>query len=630
MQTDHPQRRLFIGAEAQPGGGVHFRVWAPRRAQVEVVLQLGAAESDERETMSASLEREPDGFFSALVERAAPGDWYRFRLDGEEALYPDPASRFQPLGSAGPSQIVDPSRYRWRDAAWRGVKLPGQVIYELHVGTFTAEGTWAAAARELEELAAFGATVVEVMPVAEFPGRFGWGYDGVDFYAPTRLYGRPDDFREFVDRAHQLGLAVILDVVYNHFGPADNYLGQFSDDFVSRRHVTEWGAGVNFDGENSPTVREFFIANAGYWIDEYHLDGLRLDAIHAIVDDSADHILAALTRRARAAAAGRNVIVVAENEHQDSVVVRDAERGGYGLDATWNDDFHHAARVALTGCKGFFYGDYRGAPQELISAVKRGFLYQGQWNRRQGRRRGSPARDLPGHCFVTFLENHDQIAHSPTGERLRRLTSPGSCRALTTLWLLAPGTPMFFQGQEFWSSTPFLYFADHHAELAEQVRNGRHEFLREFQSPSESDGDAQLADPGDAATFERCKLDHRERQRHEEIYRMHCELLRLRREDPVFAAQRADRIEGAVLDAEALVLRYLGGSDGDRLLLVNLGQTFDCHSAAEPLLAPPEGCVWRMIWSSEDPRYGGSGTAAPDETRWLAPGRAALAFRSAP
>jgi maltooligosyltrehalose trehalohydrolase len=468
------------------------------------------------------------------------------------------------------------------------------------------------------------------MPVAEFPGRFGWGYDGVDLYAPTRLYGGPDDFRSFIDRAHGLGLAVVLDVVYNHFGPSDNYLGQFSGDFVSRRHHTEWGDAVNFDGENSGPVREFVIANAGYWIDEFHLDGLRLDAIHAIVDDSQDHILAALTRRVREKAAGRKTLVVAENEHQQAIVVRGVERGGYGLDATWNDDFHHSARLAMTGHKDFFYADYCGTPQELISAVKRGFLYQGQWNARQAKRRGSPTRDLSAPQFVTFLENHDQLSHSGRGQRPWSLTSPGRYRAATALWLLAPGTPMFFQGQEFWASAPFAYFADHHAELAELVRKGRLEFMENFRCPIGGEQESTLLDPSSIETFQRCKLDFGERQRHAETYRMHRDLLKLRREDPVFAAQRAEGIEGAVLGAEAFALRCFGEHHaGDRLLLVNLGADAPLAPPSEPLLAPPEGCQWKLIWSSEDAHYGGAGTSALDAKTLLAPAHAALVLSSA-
>lgn len=621
-------RRLFLGAELQPGGGVHFRVWAPRRKGVEVVLESPPQERGERSEIAVELRPEPDGFFSGYVEQAAAGDRYRYRLDGETPLYPDPASRFQPDGASGPSQIVDPAAYRWGDAEWRGVSVEGQVIYELHVGTFTQQGVWSAAAAELPELADLGITVVEVLPVAEFPGRFGWGYDGVDFFAPTRLYGEPDDFRAFVDRAHALGLAVILDVVYNHFGPCDNYLGQFSDDFVSRRHHTEWGGAVNFDGENSRQVREFFVANAGYWIDEYHIDGLRLDAVHAIVDDSADHILAAVTRRVREKAAGRRTIVVAENEHQDAIVVRDVEQGGYGLDGTWNDDFHHAVRGAMTGQSDYFFGDYRGAPQELISAVKRGFLFQGQWNRRQAKRRGSPTRGLPGCRFVTFLENHDQISHSGRGQRPWQLTSPGRCRAATALWLLAPGTPMFFQGQEFWASAPFVFFADHHAELAALVRQGRAEFMRNFRCLS-GDGELDLLDPASLETFRRCKLDFSERSRRVEIVRLHRDLLRMRREDPVFAAQHSESIEGAVLAAEALALRYFGAQPGDdRLLVVNFGADAPSQSCAEPLLAPPEGCDWKLTWSSDDPRYGGPGKLPFDLKSWIAPAQSALVLTS--
>ncbi|HEX5446844.1 MAG TPA: alpha-amylase family glycosyl hydrolase, partial [Pirellulales bacterium] len=399
-------RRLPIGAEVQPGGGVHFRVWAPRREKAEVVLlppcgQTGGV------VAQYELEREPGGYFAGLVAAACSGTHYYYRLDGESQLYPDPASRFQPEGSAGPSLIIDPAQYAWHDADWPGCKLHGQIIYEMHIGTFTRTGSWAAATEELAELADLGVTLLEVMPVAEFPGRFGWGYDGVDLFAPTRLYGRPDDFRAFVDRAHQLGLGVLLDVVYNHFGPTDNYLGAFSRDYFSTKHHTDWGEALNFDGDNAAAVREFFIANAGYWIDEYHLDGLRLDAVHAIVDDSPDHVLAALTRRVREAAASRSTIVIAENEFQDPRLIEPVERGGYGLDAVWSDDFHHAARVAMTGHNEYYYSVYQGTPQELISSVRWGYLFQGQWNERQQKRRGGPAWSLRGEQFVHFLQNHD-------------------------------------------------------------------------------------------------------------------------------------------------------------------------------------------------------------------------------
>ncbi|HEX7446907.1 MAG TPA: malto-oligosyltrehalose trehalohydrolase [Pirellulales bacterium] len=616
-------RRLPIGAEVQPGGGVHFRVWAPHREKVEVVL-LSSGDENERGVSQHVLSSQPGGYFAGLVTSACAGTHYHYRLDGEPRLYPDPAARFQPEGSAGPSLVVDPAQYTWHDTGWPGCNLRGQVIYEMHLGTFTRAGTWAAAAEELAELADLGISLIEVMPVAEFPGRFGWGYDGVDLFAPTRLYGAPDDFRAFVDRAHQLGLGVLLDVVYNHFGPTDNYLGAFSRDYFSTKHHTDWGEALNFDGENSAAVREFFVSNAGYWIDEYHLDGLRLDAVHAIVDDSPDHILAAITRRVREAGGNRATLVIAENEFQQSQVIEPVGRGGFGIDAVWSDDFHHAARVAMTGHNEYYYADYQGTPQELISAVRWGYLFQGQWNDRQQKRRGGPVWSLRGEQFVHFLQNHDQVANSGHGLRAHLLTSPGRHRALTALLLLGPGTPLLFQGQEFSASAPFLYFADHNVEIASLVRAGRQESLRNFRSLAGPDAARYFADPCDVRTFEACQLDLSERARHAEVYQLHRDLLALRRDDPVFAAQRAERLFGAVLGPEAFVLRFFGDEAGDRLLLVNLGRDLQWGSLAEPLLAAPPQSDWRILWSSEDPRYGGSGTGLLDTSHWHLPGHAAI------
>jgi maltooligosyltrehalose trehalohydrolase len=477
----------------------------------------------------------------------------------------------------------------------------------MHIGTFTPEGTWAAAMEHLSELAQLGITALEVMPVAEFPGRFGWGYDGVDLFAPTRLYGTPDEFRSFIDRAHSLGLGVILDVVYNHVGPDGNYLKQFSDDYFTDRHQNEWGEAINFDGENNGPVREFFVSNAAYWIEEYHLDGLRLDATHALFDSSPDHVLAVMARKVREAAGKRATYLVAENEAQQSKLVRSPEEGGYGLDALWNDDFHHTARVAATGRMEAYYSGYRGAPQEFISAVKWGYLYQGQWYEWQGKHRGTPAFGLEPNRFVNFLENHDQIANSLCGLRLRQLTSPGRLRALTALLLLAPGTPMLFQGQEFGASTPFLYFADHNPELAKLVAKGRKEGLKQFPSIASDNAEVILDDPASDQTFLRSKLDFSERGKNAGIYDLHRDLIRLRKQDPVFSKLRAGGVDGAVLGLEAFVLRFFGDNGEDRLLIVNLGADFDLDPAPEPLLAPLEGTHWKMKWSSESPRYGGSG-----------------------
>lgn len=550
---------------------------------------------------------------------------YHIRLDGSSKLWADPASRFQPEGPHGPSQLIDPERFLWSDQDWPGIGLEGQVIYEIHIGTFTPEGTWAAAARELPDLAALGVTVLEIMPVADFPGSFGWGYDGVNLFAPTRLYGEPNDFRRFVDQAHGAGLGVILDVVYNHIGPDGNVLKEFSADYFTDRYQNEWGEALNFDGPNSGPVREYFLANAAYWIDEYHLDGLRLDATQQIFDSSADHIIAALARAVRAAAKGRKTLIVAENEPQDTRLIRPAEHGGFGLDAVWNDDFHHSARVTLTGHNPAYYTDYLGNPQEFISALKWGYLYQGQRYAWQKNSRGTPALDLGPAHFVTFIQNHDQVANSGRGQRCHELTSPGRYRALTALMLLGPGTPMLFQGQEFAASSPFLFFADHQPELARLVTKGRVEFLAQFPNLALPEVRAELPEPSDPGTFKRCKLDLGEREQHAEVYALHRDLLKLRHDDPVLRLQKPRGVDGAVLGTQAFVLRFFADDGQDRLLLVNLGRALALSPAPEPLLAPPPGAHWHMAWSSEEWRYGGCGTPAVEtDDGWHIPGEAAV------
>jgi maltooligosyltrehalose trehalohydrolase len=598
---------------------------------VEVVLEGEPGAEADPSRPAFALAREEDGYFSGRAAGAGTGARYRYRLDGE-GTYPDPWSRFQPAGPHGPSQVVDPAAFPWTDGGWTGVEREGQVVYEMHVGTFTPEGTWEAAARMLPEVAACGVTVLELMPVAEFPGRFGWGYDGVDLFAPTHLYGTPDDFRAFVDRAHASGLGVILDVVYNHLGPDGCYLTRFSRSYFSDRYANEWGDPVNFDGPGSAPVREMFVCNAAYWVDEFHLDGLRLDATQQIFDASPEHVLVEIGRAARRAGHGRSIYLVAENEPQRTRLVRPVEEGGAGLDALWNDDFHHSALVAAAGRNEAYYVDYRGTPQELVSAVKWGYLFQGQRYLWQSQRRGTPTFGLHPAAFVNYLENHDQVANSARGRRLHQLTSPGRHRALTALLLLAPGTPMLFQGQEFSSSRPFLYFADHVPALAAEVWKGRAAFLAQFPSIATPETMAVLPDPGDPETFARCKLDHAERERNRPAYDLHRDLLRLRREDPVFRAPRRGGMDGAVLAPEAFVLRFFGEDGDDRLLVVNLGRDLRGEPTPEPLLGPPEGRRWRLLWSSEDPRYGGGGTPDPDSEceGWRIPGHAAVVLAPGP
>ncbi len=613
------RRRLPVGAEVLPDGGVHFRVWAPRRKKVEVVLKGGG---------TVPLAPEGKGYYSGHIPGAGAGTLYRYRLDGAGPPYPDPASRFQPDGPHGPSQAVDPAGFPWTDGRWGGLRPQGQVIYEMHVGSFTREGTYAAAAEQLEELRELGITVLELMPVAEFPGRFGWGYDGVDLYAPYLLYGGPDDLRRLVDRAHGLEMGVSLDVVYNHVGPDGNYFEDLSPDYFTSKYEIEWGEAINFDGENSGPVREFYIANAGYWIDEYHLDGLRLDATQSIHDSSRPHVIQEIAERARAAAGSRSILLVGENEPQHTDLVR-----SQGLDALWNDDFHHSALVVLTGRSEAYYSDYRGQPQEFISSAKYGYLYQGQLYGWQGKRRGQPSFGLPPTAFVNYLENHDQVANSGRGQRANMVSDPGRLKAMTALLLLLPGTPMLFQGQEFAASTPFFYFADHNRELAPQVRQGRADFLSQFRSLNLEEVKAILRDPHDRETFERSRLDFADRKRNQPIYALHRDLLRLRREDPVFQAQRPGGVDGAVLGPECFLLRYFHEQDrtGDRLLIVNLGLDLRYNPAPEPLLAPPEGRRWKKLWSTEEPCYGGCGYPAVEtEANWVLAGHAAVVLKGEP
>ena len=628
MQRELFHRQLPIGAELGSEGGVHFRVWAARRQQVSVVIEQPQAQE-------FALKAEPSGYFSGFVSSAGAGTRYRFRLDGGDQLYPDPATRFQPDGPHGPSLVVDPAGFTWTDQAWRGAGIKGQVIYELHLGTFTPDGTLAAATRELPELAELGITVIELMPVAEFPGQFGWGYDGVNLFAPSRLYGEPDDLRRFIKEAHRLGIAVILDVVYNHLGPDGNYLREFSEDYFTDKHKTDWGEAINFDGPNSEHVRAYYLANAAYWVREFHFDGLRLDATQNIYDFKSDeHILAAIARTVRQAAEGRATIVVGENEPQHVKLIQPLERGGYGLDGLWNDDFHHSAMVALTGANDAYYTDYLGRPQEFISAIKYGYLYQGQWYRWQLQRRGTSDLTLPPMAYVTFIQNHDQIANSGRGERCHLLTSPGRYRAMTALLLLAPGTPMLFQGQEFAASQPFYYFACHEEELARLIFAGRNKELSQFRALATPEAQTYLVDPCNLDTFERCKLDFSERQKHAKVYQLHKDLLRLRRTDRAFGAQRRGGVDGAVLGPEAFVLRFFSEDSNqgdDRLLIINLGMNLVLNPAPEPLLAPPLNLQWEVLWSSESPRYGALGTPPLETTEnWMIPAHSAVVLQPGP
>lgn len=610
------KRKYAVGAEVHPTG-VHFRLWAPRAKRVDLVI--GGE--------SIPLKADGDGYLAAFVKGIGPSAQYGFRIDGDQKLIPDPASRFQPSGPHEPSEVVDPKPYRWRDISWPGIdEGTAKIIYELHIGTFSPEGTWKGAAKKLSWLRSMGINVLEVMPVAEFPGEFGWGYDGVDLWAPSHLYGSPDDFRSFVDHAHAEGIAVILDVVYNHLGPDGNYLRMFSDSYFTDRYPNDWGDSINFDGDGAAGTREFFSDNAAYWIDEFHLDGLRLDATQSIIDLSGDHILAHVTAKARAAAGNKPIFIVAENEPQEVKLIESRQDGGYDIDAMWNDDFHHSAIVALTGRSEAYYSDYSGRAQEFVAAAKYGFLFQGQWYRWQKAPRGTVSLDFPGDKFVWFLENHDQVANTFDGARLGSRSSPATLRAMTGLLFLGPALPMLFQGQEFGSSGRFLYFADHGGDLGSAIQKGRRTFLEQFDSLATNEVQAALPDALSRHTFEASRLDWTEAESHVETVRLHRELIALRQK-LWSAGVLKSRVDGAALSESSFVLRYLTGTGEDRLLVVNLGNDMPMFPAAEPLVAPPRGREWAVEWSSESIAYGGSGSPRfrPDIT-WTIPARTSVLY----
>jgi maltooligosyltrehalose trehalohydrolase len=438
--------------------------------------------------------------------------------------------------------------------------------------------------------------------------------------------------RSFIDRAHALDLAVILDVVYNHFGPDGNYLAVYSTDYLTRENENDWGDSVNFDGPNSSPVREFFITNGRYWIEEYHFDGFRFDATQSIFDKSDEYIIGAIGRAARLAAGKRSLILIAENEAQETKLVRARSEGGDDLDGLLNDDLHHTAVIALTGRNEAYYTDYRGAPQEFISAAKYGYLFQGQPYSWQEAPRGTPTFGTSPEAFVAFIENHDQVSNTARGDRLRFETSPGRYRAMTALLLLGPWTPLLFQGQEFGSSKRFMFFTDvGDGDMREAIRKGRFKFLAQFPSLANKEVQKDLPSPSDPDVFARCKLDVSERETNREFYALHVDLMKLRREDARFREQIPGGLDGAVLGQASFVLRYFASDHDDRLLVLNFGRCQRLVPVPEPLLAPPLGFEWETIWTSESPRYGGPGAAmVATQDRWLLPAEAAVALRLVP
>jgi maltooligosyltrehalose trehalohydrolase len=499
-----------------------FRVWARRARQVDLVLR-----GDERHPMHGPDDR---GWFELEVPAARPGDDYAYSLDGGPPR-PDPRSNWQPEGIHGPSRLVDHGAFAWTDGDWRGgVPLAQAVVYELHVDTFSDEETYDGVIPHLDHLVELGVTAVELLPVVEYPGRWGWGYDGVDLYAPNSADGGPEGLKRLVDACHARGLSVIFDVVYNHLGPSGNYLGEFGP-YFTERYGTPWGEAVNLDGADSDPVREFVIGNALMWLGDYHADGLRLDAVHAIVDTSATHILEELTARVDALEAELGVpkFLVAESDLNDPRLLRAPDVGGYGIDAQWSDDFHHALHAVLTGERAGYYADF-GSLGQLAKALRQAFAYDGAYSPHRRRRHGRPPTGLANSRFLGYLQNHDQIGNRANGERTSMLLSAGLLKVAAALVLLGPAVPMLFQGEEWGATTPFLYFTDHDdPELGRAVTEGRR---REFAAFGWDPAD--VPDPQDADTFRRSKLDWSEPARpgHADVLDWHRRLIALRRSTP--------------------------------------------------------------------------------------------------
>jgi len=539
-----------------------LRVWAPNAERVEGVV-------DDRRIALDRL----DGGWWLSAERLSPGTDYSFSLDGSEPL-PSPRARWQPAGVHGPSRIVDPGAFEWHDAGWQAPPLTSAVLYELHIGTFTPAGTFDAAIERLDHLVALGITHVELMPVAEFSGDRGWGYDGVDLYAPHHLYGGPEGLARFVDAAHQRGLAVVLDVVYNHLGPAGNYLARYGP-YFSERYRTPWGEAVNLDGPGSDEVRRFFIDNALMWLRDYHVDALRLDAVHAIFDMSAVHFLEQLSAEVHllAGALGRNLTVIAESDLNDPRLVRSVEAGGYGIDAQWSDDFHHALHGVLTGERSGYYADF-GTLEDLAATLVQGYRYAGDYSPFRQRRHGRPSPALDGRRLLGYLQNHDQVGNRALGERSAQLMSRGRLLIGAAVVLTAPFVPLLFQGEEWAASTPFLYFSDHDAELGAAVSAGRRaEFAAFGWDPK------NVPDPQAIETFERSKVrwDELSAPDHATVLTWHTRLISLRKRYPELTDGRLEYV-GVEFDEDE---RWLTFARGRVTVAFNLGE-FEARIAADP------------------------------------------------
>lgn len=597
-----------FGAECCDPTGVRFKLWAPKAENVSLCLPNGGSEK------LIPMLRVDYGWFELLSREAGPGSLYKFQIDGDLKV-PDPASRFQPDDVHGWSEVVDPEKFQWKDESWRGRAWREAVIYEVHVGTYTRAGTFKALIEKLDYLVELGVTALELMPIADFPGHRNWGYDGVLLFAPDSQYGRPEDLKRLIESAHAKGLMVFLDVVYNHFGPEGNYLRAYAPQYFTDRHHTPWGEAINFDGPCSWPVREFFIQNALYWLTEYNFDGLRLDAVHTIKDDSRRHILDELAETVRRQVdRERHVHLVLENDDNAARFLKREKGIVSGYTAQWNDDIHHSFHVAITGEKDGYYSDYVDRPTEhLARCLIDGFDFQGQPSSfREGTRRGEPSRHLPASAFVAFLQNHDQVGNRAFGDRLVEIADTRSLRAAVAILLLAPSPPLIFMGEEFGAKTPFLFFCDFERELAAAVTAGRRNEFARFARFSDRATREQIPDPSAAETYERSKLDWTslENREHRDWLNFYQGLLAIRKRDIVPHLGEATTPANYQLTGDTgLTVQWIL-TDGARLALIaNMGNEplsmshdingkiiFSTESSAYTLQAKQLVPAWSVNW----------------------------------
>jgi maltooligosyltrehalose trehalohydrolase len=599
-QQSMENRFLSQGAEPQREG-VSFRTWTTGKKKVSLAI-LGDNGSVLREF---PMERETSDYYSVLDTESSPGTLYKYRLDGQ--LFPDIASRFQPQGVHGPSQVAEGRTFPWTDSGWKRPALHDLVIYELHVGTFTKEGTFEAIAARFDYLKEIGVNAIELMPIADFAGDRNWGYDCVSIYAPSRAYGKPDDLRTLVNAAHEAGLAVILDVVYNHLGPDGNYMGAYSDHYFNAAHHTPWGAAFNLDGPDAAPVRRHFAENPLYWVKEFHMDGFRLDATHAIPDDSPKHLIQAIAEEIQHFGG----LVICEDPRNERNLILPRDKGGYGCDAVWADDFHHVVRVQMTNENEGYMGYFKGTMEELLKTVREGWLFTGELQR-DGIPRGTSGADIEPEHFVHCISNHDQVGNRAYGDRVNQLVSPAAYRAASALLMTGPYTPMFFMGQEWASSSPFLYFTDHHDELGKGVTEGRRKEFSEFSEFKDSSKRVLIPDPQAVSTFTKSKLNWAELKQppHRETLRLYSDFVGFRKTD--LTDRRRGHWQVEQVSRTAIAIRYQRKSGGDILIVAQLTPNDSILELDSEMLRPGNGRAWELVLSSNQPIYGGKAAAHLD------------------